>query len=379
MSMLLSAALFQALSALCLLLLCFCPLILASSNCGPLFAHVPLNGHVGSCAVSAAVGAHCSMGCNADYTYRGGGFTCTATGWQTKPDGNFCVYTAGAAAYAQSVIAATVSRLSSNSHSQPHISVRRSWPDSLRYFYPQLPQLGNATLVDINTLNGVGNRALQQQNTMVGPERIVDTIQLALAVLKNEIEGDWIETGVWKGGVVAVLASILKQSGASSRRLFAADSYEGLPAPTGADLKPEVNAEKAMDPTGSYATPYQYEYVQQMLQREGLLEQVTLIRGWFNETLPIYPFNKFSLLRLDGDMYESTMVALVHLYPRLNVGGVVIIDDYGHWPQTRLAVHDYCTAIGIHPHIIHSDYTGVYFVKTAADVGKWPNGAALLL
>ncbi len=100
-------------------------------------------------------------------------------------------------------------------------------------------------------------------------------------------------------------------------------------------------------------------------ERYGLLdEQVRFLEGWFRDTLPVAPLSRLSVVRLDGDMYESTMDALVNLYPKLSVGGYLIVDDYGALRGCRQAVHDYRHAHGIHEEIRPIDWSGVFWQRS---------------
>jgi O-methyltransferase len=109
------------------------------------------------------------------------------------------------------------------------------------------------------------------------------------------------------------------------------------------------------------------EQVQANFQRYGLLDdQVRFLKGWFKDTLPSAPIGKLAMIRLDGDMYESTMDGLVNLYPKLSPGGCLIVDDYGAISACRKAVHDYREQHGIHEEIHSIDWTGVYWRRSAA-------------
>jgi O-methyltransferase len=106
------------------------------------------------------------------------------------------------------------------------------------------------------------------------------------------------------------------------------------------------------------------EQVKANFSRYGLLDdQVRFLKGWFSETLPSAPIERLAILRLDGDMYESTMDALRALYPKLSIGGFAIIDDYGALPQCRQAVEDYRREQGIVESIQTIDWSGVYWQR----------------
>ena len=212
--------------------------------------------------------------------------------------------------------------------------------------------------------------------TWVSTERLFDAARALTAAIANNVPGDWLETGTWKGGTSMVAAAASREAripGTPLRRIFLADSFEGLPPPSGADLLSSTNVGKPMDPPGSYGGYGGVNFVKETMREQGLLSsEVSFLVGWFNETIPKVAGNlikRLAVLRLDGDMYESTMVVLDNMYPLVSIGGYVIIDDYGHWPQCKLAVDDYFAKQGISPTLYESDYTGRWFRKGLADVG----------
>jgi len=198
-------------------------------------------------------------------------------------------------------------------------------------------------------------------HTMIGVKRL-DNLQSCIeTVLAEKIPGDLIETGVWRGGAAIFMRAILQAYGVTDRRVLAADSFEGLPPPN-----PEQFPEDAGDEhhENTYlAVPL--EEVQRNFERYGLLdEQVVFIKGWFRDTLPHLSANSFAVIRLDGDMYESTWEALTHLFPKLSVGGYVIIDDYKVVPGCRTAVDHFRQKYGIMDPLHEIDWAGVYWRRT---------------
>lgn len=196
--------------------------------------------------------------------------------------------------------------------------------------------------------------------TMIGRKRLDHLQECALTVLRENIPGDFIETGVWRGGTVIFLRAILKAMDVTDRIVWAADSFEGLPAP---------NVEKHPADEGDQHYVHDYlrvsqEQVQANFERFGLLDnQVRFLKGWFRDTLPGAPVKRLSILRLDGDMYESTIDALNSLYPKLSPGGFVIIDDY--WLRgCREAVTDYRKDHGIEEEILWIDRMGAFWRRT---------------
>lgn len=198
-------------------------------------------------------------------------------------------------------------------------------------------------------------------HTMIGMKRL-DNLQYCVeTVLAEKIPGDLIETGVWRGGAAIFMRAILKAYGVTDRQVLAADSFEGLPPPN-----PEQFPEDAGDVhhENTYlAVPL--EEVRMNFERYGLLdEQVVFIKGWFRDTLPRLSANSFAVIRLDGDMYESTWEALTNLFPKLSVGGYVIIDDYQVVPGCRAAVNDFRQKHGIMEPLHEIDWAGVYWRRT---------------
>ncbi len=196
-------------------------------------------------------------------------------------------------------------------------------------------------------------------DTMVGLKRL-DNIQFCVeSVLQDNIPGDLIETGVWRGGSCILMRGILAAHAVKDRRVFVADSFQGLPPPH-AEEYPEDSGDKLH--TENFLAVSQ-EQVAQNFRKYGLLDdQVIFLKGWFKDTLPQAPIEKLAVMRLDGDMYESTMEALTNLYPRLSPGGYCIIDDYS-LPACRKAVGDYRRDCGINNPIQEIDWTGVYWRK----------------
>ncbi len=197
-------------------------------------------------------------------------------------------------------------------------------------------------------------------DTMIGLKRL-DNIQNCLeVVLRDDVDGDVIETGVWRGGACILMRAILAAHGVDGRKVFVADSFEGLPIP-----------DPAAFPADSGDQHYIHEFlavsqedVENNFKRYGLLdEQVVFLKGWFKDTLPNAPIQKLALMRLDGDMYSSTMDALQNLYPKLSVGGFCIIDDFAS-PACESAVNSYREEHGIVAPIETVDWTGRYWRKT---------------
>ncbi len=196
-------------------------------------------------------------------------------------------------------------------------------------------------------------------DTMVGLKRLDNLQRCVQTALADGVEGDLIETGVWRGGSCIFMRGILAAHGVSDRRVFVADSFQGLPRPE-ADGHP-LDANDELYTRSVLAVSQQQ--VEDNFRRYGLLDdQVVFLKGWFRDTLPEAPIDKLAVMRLDGDMYGSTMDGLNNLYPKLQAGGFCIIDDYS-LESCSQAVHDYREAHGIDEPIEAIDWTGRFWRK----------------
>ncbi len=197
-------------------------------------------------------------------------------------------------------------------------------------------------------------------HTMIGLKRLENLQYCVEDVLAHDIPGDFIETGVWRGGATIFMRAILKAYDVTDRAVWVADSFAGLPPPS-----PDAY------PHDAGSDFYSFEQLQVSLSdvqanfaAYGLLDdQVRFLKGWFHDTLPTAPIERLAVLRLDGDMYESTMDALGSLYSKVSVGGYVIVDDYGSIPACRQAVHDFREKHGITETIHEIDWTGAYWQR----------------
>lgn len=197
--------------------------------------------------------------------------------------------------------------------------------------------------------------------SMIGRRRL-DNLQFCVeTALAEGLPGDFIETGVWRGGACMLIKSILDARQVRDRTVWLADSFRGLPKPKDAADGDDLSE------VGLLAVSA--DQVRRNFARFGLLdERVRFLEGWFCDTLPAAPIQQLAVLRLDGDLYHSTMDALTHLYHRVVPGGFVIVDDYGSWPSCRQAVSDFLAARGEQPNIQKIDTTGVYW-RTATGRG----------
>ncbi len=201
--------------------------------------------------------------------------------------------------------------------------------------------------------------------TMIGMARLENLERCIVDALRRGVPGDLMETGVWRGGAAIFMRAVLKAYGACDRLVWAADSFQGLPRP---DTKRYAH-DASTDFWKRRPLAVSLDEVKANFARYGLLdEQVHFVVGWFRDTLPTAPVEQLAVLRLDGDMYESTTIALQALYPKLSAGGYVIIDDYAI-PVCRQAVDDYRHEMGIADEIHRIDRMGAYWQKTGATSG----------
>ncbi len=196
-------------------------------------------------------------------------------------------------------------------------------------------------------------------DTMIGLKRL-DNIQFCVeSALRNGIDGDLIETGVWRGGASIFMRAVLAAYGITDRCVFVADSFEGLPKPNEAEY-PQDKGDR------HYRHKFlevSQEQVEANFAKYGLLdEQVVFLKGWFKDTLPNAPIEKLAVMRLDGDMYESTTNALNNLYPKLSEGGFCIVDDYA-LRRCKQATDDFRAKRNITSSLVKIDHVSVFWQK----------------
>jgi hypothetical protein len=195
--------------------------------------------------------------------------------------------------------------------------------------------------------------------SMAGIARM-DNVQFCIErILRERIPGDLIETGVWRGGMAIFMRAVLMHHGDSERTVWAADSFEGLPKPRDTHDRRSV-----FDLSDWDTLKVGLDEVRSNFERFGLLdERVRFIPGWFKNTLQEAPIHQLALLRLDGDMYESTMDALSALYSKVSTGGFIVVDDYHSWPACQEAVDDYRLRNDIDEPLVAVDRQAVYWRK----------------
>jgi O-methyltransferase len=195
-----------------------------------------------------------------------------------------------------------------------------------------------------------------EAETMIGLSRLDNIEECVTTLISDGIPGDLIETGVWRGGAVIFMRAVLAAFGDETRTVWVADSFEGLPPP---DPAYPIDAGDLHHTRSRLAVSLQD--VRANFDRYGLLDdRVRFLKGWFKDTLPEAPIDRLGLIRLDGDMYSSTIEALAALYPKLSVGGFVIVDDYA-LKGAREAVTDFRREHGIRDPIEEIDWTGAFW------------------
>lgn len=181
-------------------------------------------------------------------------------------------------------------------------------------------------------------------HTMIGLERLTNIQRCVERALEDQVPGDLIEAGVWRGGAAAFMRAILKAHGERDRIVWVADSFAGLPPPDD-DRYPQ---DRGDEHHARRWLAVSLDEVKETFRRYDLLdEQVHFLKGWFKDTLPNAGIGRLAVIRLDGDMYESTMDSLVSLYPKLSIGGYIILDDWELIPTCRQAIDDFRSTNGI--------------------------------
>ena len=200
-----------------------------------------------------------------------------------------------------------------------------------------------------------------EAETMIGMQRLASLQRCVETVLADDIPGDLIECGVWRGGACILMRAVLAAYQDETRCVWLADSFAGVPPPDPANYKADKGIR--LDRYAPLLAVPEAE-VRANFERYGLLDdQVRFLPGWFKDTLPDAPIDRIAVLRLDGDLYESTIQALDALYPRLSPGGFCIIDDYHAIKACRQAVTDYRAKHGVTAEIVEIDWTGVLWRK----------------
>jgi O-methyltransferase len=198
--------------------------------------------------------------------------------------------------------------------------------------------------------------------TMTSPERVLALAESVRHVSRNRIEGAIVECGVWRGGSMMAAALTLRALGDPSRELHLFDTFEGMSAPAARDVNLHGMEAERLFPGGSLATSVD-EVAANVASTGYPMDRVALVKGKVEETIPSRAPPTIALLRLDTDWYSSTLHELEQLYPRLSHGGILIIDDYGHWKGAKDAVDAYFQRVTPRPMLCRIDYSGRLCVK----------------
>jgi O-methyltransferase len=231
----------------------------------------------------------------------------------------------------------------------------------LKRRWKQVPSMPWAGVGDSERKRAEGRDLPTLGQTMVGFERLENFRMSIETAIADRVPGDIIETGVWRGGASIYARGVLETHGVSDRTVWVADSFKGLPPPN-----PEKHpADAGMNLHLLRRLSVSLEEVKENFRRYDLLDdQVRFLKGWFRDTLPTVREHTWSVIRLDGDLYESTMDGLTNLYRGLSPGGFLIVDDYSSYPACRAAVDDFRRAEGIEEPIQRIDWNGVYWRRS---------------
>lgn len=241
-------------------------------------------------------------------------------------------------------------------------TLRRFGFDILRYAPDSIP-------VDFSSENIQIIRRVRPY-TGTSAERVNALIEAVRYIVKGNVPGDFAECGVYRGGSMMAVALALQQTGSTDKDLYLYDTFEGMTKPTEKDVNSigqpaivEFEQKRTGDDSSDWCMA-PLDEVKKALYGTGYpSERIHFIKGRVEETIPESAPSAIALLRLDTDWYESTRHELIHLYPRLSRGGVLIIDDYGHWQGCREAVDEYIAQHNLTLMLHRIDYTGRVALK----------------
>jgi len=239
----------------------------------------------------------------------------------------------------------------------------RGWANRLAYILPPpLPADYDDAAVD--TIVRV------RRHTITSPARLDALVNAVGHIVSSRTPGALVECGVWRGGSMMAVALTLLRLGDTDRDLYLFDTYSGMTEPTAADVDSAYDGfslshmwqRRRRGDRNWLGVPV--DRVREAMASTGYPpERVHLVEGPVEKTLPAAAPREISLLRLDTDWYASTRHEMEHLYPRLVAGGILVLDDYGHYPGARRAVDEYLAGHGEHLLLQRVDYTGRVGVK----------------
>jgi O-methyltransferase len=219
-------------------------------------------------------------------------------------------------------------------------------------------------LIDPETLEPILKRVLPY--TMVERPALVDLARQVQTVLAENVPGDFVECGVWRGGASFLMADLLREVGAADRKVWMLDSFEGVPPPEDID-GPFARALWAKDNAAGSVPP---DEVLTAASELGLDSHTELVKGWFDETLPVvrHRIGPIAILRIDCDWYSGVRCCLENLYDQVAAGGFVIIDDYYWFDGCAVAVHEFLGERRL-PHRLESSARVCFFRKRRQNRG----------
>lgn len=196
--------------------------------------------------------------------------------------------------------------------------------------------------------------------TMIGLKRLDNLHELIKVIINENIKGDFIETGVWRGGAIIFMQGVLRAYGVKDRKIWACDSFEGLPPP-----EPDKFPEDEGDPHHAISIlAVSQETVKANIEKYGLLDDnIIFVKGFFEDTLPNIETGDLALLRMDGDMYGATIITLNSLYEKVVSGGFIVVDDYFALKGCKSAVDDFRRDNSITSMLQPIDKDAVYWRK----------------
>jgi O-methyltransferase len=228
------------------------------------------------------------------------------------------------------------------------------------YKISRVPSFARAPESDVAVCKSV------RKYTMTTRARILELIYATRYVTRFHIPGALVECGVWRGGSVMAMLRTLMNAGVTDRDLWLFDTFEGMTPPSAADGNEEIELSKRYErPDGSsnWSRSELDEVKKNVLMCGYPEKRIRFVKGKVEETIPANAPDEIALLRLDTDWYESTKHELEHLYPRLVVGGVLILDDYGAWQGSRQATDEYFDKLGKRFYLHRIDEQGRLLIK----------------
>jgi O-methyltransferase len=208
----------------------------------------------------------------------------------------------------------------------------------------------------------------------INPDPILSLIQSVRFVIENEIEGDFVECGTWRGGCAMAIALELLDLGVTNKVIWVYDTFAGMTEPSALDVtndKHRTSADALLQKYNSLTTEPDWEKVslegvtQSLLSTGYPMQNFRLVKGSVMDTLDLEVPEVVCLLRLDTDWYDSTRKELEVMYPKLTEGGVCIVDDYGAWAGSKQAVDEYFSLHSPRPLFHVTNWTVRTWVKTS--------------